>query len=480
MKFTRRHFEIVLLAVVIVCALSGSRAFAQSPVTVSLDTGHPGGEIPRDFCGLSYEIKVVLPDSATGRHYFNPGSTRLITAYQTLGIKHLRVGGNTAERATVSIPDRTDIDSLFAFAMAAGIKVIYTVRMEGNTPAAAADIARYVMDKYRPYVSCITVGNEPNKHYTYPLYLEEWKRFTAAITASVPEAVFCGPSTTPQAVEWSGRFANDMGRYEKLAFLSQHDYPGGDGDTVRDAAKDRVRLLSSDMYKIYEKFYTVFAPAVAASGIAYRLEEANSYGHGGAVGVSDTYAASLWILDYLYWWASHNALGINFHSGEKVMRGLPGPAKPNVYTPITSTPSGYAILPSGYGMKMFTAGSQGRLVPAHTTMNPDGINISSYSVIAADKCLYVTLINKEFGAGGRAAQVTIETGAVINKCETISMTAPGGDITSVSGVTIGGAGIREDGSWNGTWAALGAQPANGVVAITVPAATAMIVKVYAK
>lgn len=464
------------MSVLTVCDISGSGIFAQSPVTVTLDHKKKGAAIPSDFCGLSYEIKIVLPDSVTGKHYFNSGSTSLINAYNTLGIKHLRVGGNTAERATVNIPNRIDIDNLFAFAQAAGIKVIYTVRMEGNTPEAAADIALYVMDKYKQYVSCITVGNEPNKHWAYPLYLDEWKKFTAAITAKVPDAMFCGPSTTPQAVAWSERFANDMGGYEKLAFLTQHDYPGADGDTVQNAASDRARLLSPDMYRVYNNFYNVFVPAVETKGITYRLEEANSYGRGGAVGVSDTYAASLWIVDYLYWWASHNALGINFHSGEKVMRGMPGPAKPNVYTPITSTSRGYSVLPSGYGMKMFNLGSKGRLVPAKASSNAEGINLASYAVVSADKCIYVTLINKEFGAGGRSARVSLKHGMAITRCETISLSAPSGDITSVSGLKIGGASITDEGTWNGKWTKFPRKIKKGRVTVTLPAATIMVVK----
>ena len=114
---------------------------AQLPVALQVDIAHPGRAMPADFCGLSYEIKMVLPNATTGKHYFSPGNEPLISTFKTLGVKHLRVGGNTAERVTVAIPGTSDIDSLFAFARAAGVKVIYTVRMEGNTTVAAAGIA---------------------------------------------------------------------------------------------------------------------------------------------------------------------------------------------------------------------------------------------------------------------------------------------------------------------------------------------------
>ncbi|HZP59498.1 MAG TPA: hypothetical protein VFB27_04165, partial [Opitutaceae bacterium] len=358
---------------------------AQSPVTVQADVAHPGRAVPDDFCGLSYELKLVLPNSTTGKHYFRPDNAPLVTAFHTLGVRHLRVGGNTAERATVPIPDHADIDSLFAFAKAADLKVIYTVRMEGNPPAASAEVAKYVLDHYGPLVSCLTVGNEPDKPWKYPAYLEEWKKYTAAILKEAPEAKFCGPSTTPQAVEWAKNFVQDMGGWDHLAYLTQHNYPRRSGEKVTDeaqAAAGRAALLSPEMYQVYQKFYDVFGPDAKAKGVGYRLEETNSYSRGGAVGVSDTFTASLWIVDYLYWWAWHDALGLNFHTGEKVMRGLPGPDRPNVYTALTSTPQGMKILPTGYGMKLFDLGSHGRLVPVEISSNPDHVNLAVYGTLA--------------------------------------------------------------------------------------------------
>jgi len=80
-------------------------ARAGSPVTVRVDTEKPIRTMPEDFCGLSYETKMVLANTNTGKHYFRGDNLPLITAFKTLGIKHLRVGGNTAERPTVHIPD---------------------------------------------------------------------------------------------------------------------------------------------------------------------------------------------------------------------------------------------------------------------------------------------------------------------------------------------------------------------------------------
>jgi hypothetical protein len=457
---------------------------AQSPVALQVDIAHPGRAMPSDFCGLSYEIKMVLPNAATGKHYFNPGNGPLISTFQTLGVKHLRVGGNTAERAGVPIPDTPDIDSLFGFAKAAEVKVIYTVRMEGNSPAAAASVAKYVMDHYRDRVSCLTVGNEPDKPWKYPAYLEEWKKFTAVILAPdcVPDAKFCGPSARQQAVEFAKLFADDVGGWDHLAFLTQHFYARGDGNKVTeaDSANARARLLSPDMHQVYQKFHDAFVPAAKAKGIDYRLEESNSYSLGGAVGASDTFTASLWSVDYLYWWAWHDALGINFHTGEKLKRGLPGPDKPNLYTALTSSPKGIKVLPLGYGMKLFNLGSQGCLVPVNVASNPDHLNLSVYGTLASGRTLFITVVNKEFGATGRPAKLVINSGLPGARGKIISLSAPDGDVAAVEGITIGGAGIKEDGSWGGEWSDLPAASAEGSVTVVVPAASAAVIELSVK
>jgi hypothetical protein len=453
---------------------------AQSPVILRVDLAHPGRTMPSDFCGLSYEIKMVLPNDTTRIHFFSPDNGPLIGTFKTLGVKHLRVGGNTAERPSVAIPGTPDIDSLFAFAKAAGVNVIYTVRMEGNSPAAAAGVAKYVMDHYRDYVSCLTVGNEPDKPWKYPAYLEQWKKFTAAILSPdcAPDAKFCGPSARHQCVEFARYFANDMGGWNHLAYVTQHFYPRGDGDKVTDPDKERELLLSPGLHQVYQKLYDVFVPAAKAKGTDYRLEEANSYGRGGAVGASDNFTAALWSVDFLYWWAWHDALGINFHSGQKEPRGVPGPNKPNVYTPLTTVPDGIKVLPVGYGMKLFNLGCQGRLVPVNVASNPENLNLAVYGTLASDHALYVTILNKELSTTGRSAKLTIDSALPGARGKVIFMSAP--DITAVDGITIGGTEIKVDGTWNGKWSDLPAASAEGSVTVVVPAASAAVIELQGK
>ena len=77
--------------------------FAQSPVTVTIDAKAQCIPIPDDFSGLSFEMRDVLTN-AQGIHFFSPKNKALICTFKTLGIKSLRVGGNTADRPTLPVP----------------------------------------------------------------------------------------------------------------------------------------------------------------------------------------------------------------------------------------------------------------------------------------------------------------------------------------------------------------------------------------
>ena len=176
---------------------------AQSPVTVTVDTQSPGYAIPADFSGLSFETMTLLPDG-TGGYWFSTTNTPLITLFQNLGLKSLRIGGATVDMATVAIPTNTDIDHLFAFARAAGVKVIYSLRLLNGSTNADAALARYIWTNYQSQLDCFAIGNEPdwNSYHqsdpnitNYTSYLANWQKFATAITSAVPGATFSGPDT---------------------------------------------------------------------------------------------------------------------------------------------------------------------------------------------------------------------------------------------------------------------------------------------
>lgn len=467
MKITK-----TLSALVCSGVFSAGIALAQSPVTVAVDTTAPGLPVAGDFSGLSFEMKDVLPDT-NGNYFFSPANRPLVALFKTLGIKNLRVGGNTADRPTVPVPTESDVDSLFAFARAAEVKVIYTLRLNHGELAAAVKLADYISQHYKNQLAGFAIGNEPNVFSTnYDVYLAEWKRYAAQITAPAhsPDARFCGPGVSPGHEKWSARFAGDLAGSGQIAFISQHDYPGGDARSVTNPAVARDKILSPAMAKHYAKFAANFVPAVLSNGLACRLEEANSFYDGGALDVSDTFAAALWALDYQWWWEAHGMCGINFHTGDKVAaRDMNKPCR---YAAFWTSDKGYHVHPLGYGIKAFNLVGQGNLLPL-TITNADEINFTAYAVRAADQNLFVTLINREHAAGAHAANVMIATPEKFARGRIISLTAP--DVAAKTGVTLGGAEIMDDGSWKGKWQQL--KPGkDGQFAVNIPAASVAVVE----
>jgi hypothetical protein len=210
------------------------------------------------------------------------------------------------------------------------------------------------------------------------------------------------------------------------------------------------------------------------------MNEGSSFSKGGALGASDTYSASLWILDYLYWWAHHSASGLNFHTGEKVLPGTVGPDKPNVYTSLTSSANGYTILPPGYGIKMFELGGHGDLLPVEVEKNKEKVNLVAYGVMESPRVMNVTLINREYGPRGKSAEVVIEMGKSVEKVTMITMSQKDGDIAQVGGVTVGGEEIGENGKCAGGWKDL-AKGVNGTkVTVGVPSASATVLRFVIK
>ncbi len=124
MKFTFLPFLWLALAL-----LTPLLASAQpQPVTVTVTADDAGKNLAPRFLGLSYEMSMLLPTD--GHYYFDANDTALVNTFKTLGIKSLRVGANAVDDPRIPVPQEKDIDALFNFARAAGVKVIYSFRSE--------------------------------------------------------------------------------------------------------------------------------------------------------------------------------------------------------------------------------------------------------------------------------------------------------------------------------------------------------------
>jgi len=145
----------LLLSVSLLCSAAQSQ---HTPVQIQFDAKVSAKQIPDDFLGLSFETLTLLPHTDAPL-YFTPDNRPLIQLFHTLGIRSLRIGGNTADTPSILIPTGSEIDQLFQFAQLAGAKVIYTLRLRESSIPKVAEAAKYLMDRHAAQIDCLAIGN---------------------------------------------------------------------------------------------------------------------------------------------------------------------------------------------------------------------------------------------------------------------------------------------------------------------------------
>ncbi len=457
----------------------------EADLSLQVSTLDPGIVVSDQIIGLSYEISTLLPRK--GVYYFNPQNTELLNLFRTLGIKHLRLGGNSVDEATIPQATEDDIRSFFEFAKAANIKVIYSFRLKEGDPVYAKNTARFILDNYPDQLESFALGNEPSYYKDYELYISKWTAIRDAILESCPQAVFSGPDQNPDAErlkQLADDFAQEKGH---LVQLSQHNYPFGcsyvnykEHDVSklipRDTLLRRNDLLSDSAYNIYREVRDGMLDAVKDKKLSFRLTETNSLWYSGLEGVSDRYVSALWGLDYLHWWSAQGIAGLNFHTGDSTGGAIALPCR---YAVFVRSDQGLEARPLAYGIKMFEQGAEGQVLPLKISSG-SAQQLSTYAYLNENKEVLITLINKNNQPSG-TFKTQNQASGFINKNNKHSINKennrPSGSRTvSISldrefsqaaflamqakdnyvgaraaDIRIGDACIDADGNWNGRW-----------------------------
>ncbi|HEX3628379.1 MAG TPA: hypothetical protein VH280_23475 [Verrucomicrobiae bacterium] len=452
---------------------------AQSPVTLSI-TNSPGYAVPSDFLGLSFGTQ-------TSGQIFTAANIQLITLFQQIGVRNLRFMGDEITN---------HIKNEFAFAQAEGsLKIIYGVPLT-NVPAAAA-VASYIWNHYSASLDDFEIGNEPdwtsaNNGKTegpaitnFTSFMAAWTSNAMAMTDVAPGAVFEGLDTggdydngPPQygngkwennGTQWTTGFANAEKNSGIVKLITQHDYmadmlPGG--LIITNATNLISAMLSPGWDTVTNQMlYNAIAPPIFADGLHYRFTEANEI-TGGIEGASDSFVEALWALDFLHWWAAHGSSGINFHNQAWIPTD----------TIFPDSQGNYEVHPKAYALKAFDVSGHGSGNPMGI-VNPGGVNLTAYA-IGDETNLYVTVINREYGAGARDASVTILLAGFAAGGVAAMYLADTNGFGATNGVTLGGGVITNNAAWQGQWTALGSVTKNECT-VTVPATSATIIRIAA-
>jgi hypothetical protein len=183
--------------------------------------------------------------------------------------------------------------------------------------------------------------------------------------------------------------------------------------------------------------------------------------------VSNSYASSLWVIDYLFTCALGGAAGVNFHGGGNSAG----------YTPIAdSSGSVVGARPEYYGILLFTLAGTGTL--NETNISVGTLNVTAYSVKGSTGGQNVVIVNKDSTQNLQVSMtmpqsMTTATLMVMTQM-TSGATAP--DLSATSGVTIQGASVQADGTFSPA-AAYTLTVSGTQVSFYVPALSAVLVRV---
>ena len=423
-------------------------------------TATAAGTIPTAFAGLSYEKSKINQ----GPYLFTASNSNLIGIFKRLGPSVLRVGGNSVDR-NVWTPSGAgqqtghiapaDVDALAAFVKAAGWQCLYGINLGGAGPnpytsgsfiaattlELAADEVAYAYAKFGSSLIGFEIGNECDLYgnsyfsgasWNLSTFESLWTGFRNGIVAKTPGVgpLCTGPADASHETTWTVPFGQAATK-ANISLLTQHYYRANGANPSSTA-----QFLITPDTNLTNDLAALQAGA-KASGVPFRLAECNSFYNGGANGVSDSYASSLWVIDFLFDCALGGAAGTNFHGGGNGAG----------YTPIAD--SGGAVVearPEFYGILIFTLAGTGTLYT--TALAAGSLNATAYAVKTTSG-LNLVVVNKDSTQNLRLAIQLPQSAASATLLEMtqLSSGASGPDLTATNGVTIQGASVGVDGSF---------------------------------
>ncbi|MEA2248048.1 MAG: hypothetical protein QOH46_2577 [Solirubrobacteraceae bacterium] len=413
---------VALVAVAAVATLTGG----DGPVRVAVQPGAPGRAVPRSFLGLSMEWTSVEPFGGAAR----PGVVRLLRRLEagTRSPLALRVGGASADEAWWNPAGRPrprtvlhdlgpgTLAAIERLSAALDAPVTVGLNLSLGDPANALALARAAQRRLSPRLEALEIGNEPDLYavartigpvpvrrlrkrarYDPVAYEREAARYLDVLARDLrrpPRFVVGGLAGSPAWVRALPTVVDLL--KDRPGALAVHRYalPGCVLDP--DAPTLRGRLLS----EATRERLLGLRPLVALAhrrGLPLWVAELNSAPCGGAPGVSDTFAAALWLTDALFSLLRMGADRADVHTWDGA-----------VYALFQRAGSEVLERPPFFGVLAFArAAPRGsRLVPVRLE---DAGPVRAWATMDAAGTVRIALVNPADG-GRRAVRIAVAPG----------------------------------------------------------------------
>jgi hypothetical protein len=420
------------------------------------------GWIGSQYIGLSFESNSDTGGVNSGR-FDTVGN--LAQLMRNLGTGVIRFGGNSVDRHYPGAAAGA-LAGLARLARATGWSVLYSEDLaQYNAGAVSRDVSR-VSAALGGYLAGLDCGNEPDLYhgngdrpasYTESQYMAQDAACLRQAAAAAPGVALAGPDTL--GTSWLTAYGaeRDIG----VQWVNQHYYPIGCAGDMTDAQLVRY-LLSPEQVARETAVFTATRNAAAAQGALPRISETDSAACDSAPGIANTYAAALWVIDYMLTGAEDGINGMNFHTGLNI--------KCASYSPLCGTSVRYRYAPQAeyYGLLFTHLLGAGQLLPVTVESS---LNVSAFAL-------------SPFSGGGPHVMVenlsatpttaTLQVGGNPQSATILHLAAP--SPLATSGITIQGAQVAADGSFTpGAPSTVGC--AEGTCLVTIAPYTAVIVAV---
>lgn len=400
-------------------------------------------QVPDNFTGLGYEMSSVAPIgllSSKNRRYVN-----LTKGLGSSGV--VRVGGIVADYTRYepegsivadrqnTVLTRASLEQFADFLSTIGWTAIWSVNFaQGTLQEAVAEVTA-VSSILGSRLLAIEVGNEVENYsrgqkpfrkapYDYESYRREYSEWHRAISQAVPHIGFAAPDTA-SSVEWVEHMAADAENDVQL--LTTHYYRNNQ------AHGDVEQLLLPDPR--LEDTLRRLRIASERSGIPWRMCETNSFSGGGRPGVSDSFVAALWTLDYMLLLAQHGCAGVNIETGVNQLGFI------SSYSPVQDDGRGdnTAGVPY-YGMLAFSQAMVGCRQILLSELETQGVNVTAYVLGDHNRPRALAVINRD----SRDVLLSIQE-LEMKHISAFRMCSPTPEGKSV--VTLAGSSVDTNGYW---------------------------------
>jgi hypothetical protein len=404
------------------------------------------GSFAPGFLGVAYEKQSLLTT------LFAAANTNLLGLFQRLGPGVLRIGGASVDQSVWTPGGKgqtpgqvapSDVDALAAFLHAAGWSCIYGINLGGSatgvtTPALAAAEVAYVSQQLGTALVGVELGNEcetygePGSFYagswSVEIFESLWQQYRSAIVAATPSAPISGPAAGSNIDSWTLPFGEYV-TSSQINLLTQHysRVPASTASVDDLIAPDAA--LTSELLTLRYGAQSIDVP--------FRIDTLSSYDDGGATGISNAYASSLWAIDTIFNCALGAASGLNFQCGGQ-----------QPCTPIADN-NGVVLgaQPVFYGLLLAAMAGTGTLLS--TQLSVGSLNATGYALQSADGGMSVILVNKDATQNLDLSIVLPQSmsTATLQQMTQLSAGATTPSLTALSGVTIQGATVATDGAF---------------------------------